>query len=146
MSPDYDHYYFSLICEPAVVWLYSYWALSVNCIDLFIFPITSSHTLLHSLCVSLPKLTAMLAANRFWEAEREYLSKQRMWLGVGQCTETPFWLYPNYKCSTLFCRIWYCLVFSTVWKCRKKWANKRQSSIWYDVAMKHEQQTSLTPY
>lgn len=37
-----------------------------------------------------------LVANRFWEAERESLAKQRLHLGVGQCTEMPVWsVHPN---------------------------------------------------
>lgn len=47
------------------------------------------------------QVTAMLfAANKFWEEERESLSKEKLYLGEGQCTEMHFW--PKLRVKNVF--------------------------------------------
>lgn len=93
------------------------------------------YKLCHALCCSLSVWASSQinchAANRFWEAERESLSKRRLWLGVGQRTEMPVWLHPNFR-SRMHCTqngaelVHVYLVF-----CREKQEN--DGTEWYRV-------------
>lgn len=69
----------------------------------------------------LPKINChALVANRFWEAERESLSKQRLHLGVDQCTEIPFWpVHPNCGSRMHFTQ------------------REAYNNVWYNINTKH---------
>lgn len=102
-SPDCDHYYLTLIWEPAVGPPFVLPRFSSSVVFFFSQQFAA---LFHALCYSLSLWASSqinchaLAANRFWEAERESLSKGWLWLGVGQRTEMPVCsVYPNCRSS-----------------------------------------------